>query len=255
MQKQEGTVATATNTSHGTNDCGMNTATPSYISDPLVSFMADTKAYHGKPDAGVVTNSMKSKSYKLVNVPISRLVNCVSRGYTFMCGVYEDNAWNSQIEGQQLFCLDFDNDTEVWRRVDSLDGFEDCPRCNIVRAEDDGYFVKCADADGRSMKRPLLEHEPGFISPEGVFKRSLGFGWTPAFIYYSASSSPDNPRFHVVFDNGSMITDKAEIVETIQGLHEDYPECDHSCTNLNRLYFGSLGCEVWPLWDYDFEEV
>jgi len=173
----------------------------------------------------VIGHGMKPRGYEIADItrrlqrskPIESTAGefCehVKEGRTWTGGCYEptgESGWGRFV-GQQIIGLDIDNTIE----------------------EEAGPGVKA--------KRFLQPGDQGFISEEDIISRSAQYGLEPLCIYPTFSSTPDNPRFRVVFDLRSPISSEEEAREVIDVLLDMFPEADQQCRNPNRLFFGTNG--------------
>ena len=146
----------------------------------------------------------------------------VRHGKTWVGGVYEesDSGWGSFV-GQQVFGMDFDNDTECGK-----------------------------NADGSMRKRPLRPGEAGYLDPLDALRRCLSLDLVPLCLYFtlSATLDPLNYRYRLVFDMGEPVRSQGEAEGVLGTLLEMFPEADQKCRNPNRLFCGSNG-EVIETWE------
>ena len=150
----------------------------------------------------------------------------VAAGKGWIGGAFSDEL--KALDSWQLAALDFDNDTKV--------------------IGDDGKPAK--DAEGHELKRPLLPGEDGFISPFEALDRCESLGITPFAMYKTFNCSKENPRFRLLFDFLEPTNEDALARAVMMTLHDVFPECDHKCTNPNRIYCGTTQtvwaiCEAW----------
>lgn len=173
--------------------------------------LIDKKRYTTKPELfefGAITNRLKKTEPS--DVTEAELCEALRRGQT-ICGCF--TYWSDEPDKLQVFGLDFDNAVEV---------------------------------EGTDDKRPLLPGEDGYIEPIEVMNRCIAHGLEPMAFHTTLSASPDNLRFHVLFDLGEPVEDDV-ITGVIETLLDLFPEADPKCSNRNRLFCGSQGrvCEVW----------
>ena len=71
-----------------------------------------------------------------------------------------------------------------------------------------------------------------------VLKRCGSWNIAPALIYETFSSTPQWLKFRIVFISSEVITDGTQRDLIQLGLQEIFPECDSSCKNRDRLFFG-----------------
>ena len=200
-----------------------------------VTVMLDGVGYAEKPSAHVpeITNRLKRSEPQTLTV--LDFAQAIANGRTWCGGCFERDPskkfGESRFMGQQLFGLDFDNDTELL----------------------DEYGNKVKDESGHIIKRSLMPDESGYLDPwEARIRWARLFHADPLIMYPSMSFSFDgsirgrwNPetkmKYRLVLDVGQLITDQAEARGVIKRLMAAFPECDPKCSNPNRLYFGSGG--------------
>lgn len=76
------------------------------------------------------------------------------------------------------------------------------------------------------------------ISFDEIKHVSESNGLKISFAYHTYSSTEENERFRVVFILEELVTDKFSLGVIIKMMHLIFPECDHSCVNLDRLFWG-----------------
>lgn len=187
----------------------------------------DDVVYTAKPDRaefGRLTNRMKAAKPREVDK--REFLAHIAAGKTFIGGTFDNEL--KTLTSWQLAALDFDNDTTV------LDA--------------DGKPLK--DKDGNTVKRFLQPGEDGYITPLEALERCESLRIAPMVMYQTLNCSTDNPRFRIVFDMGEGITEVDTAEAVVFNLHDAFPECDHKCTNLNRMYCGTdkavwAICEAW----------
>lgn len=181
----------------------------------------DQKGYTRKPTAevGGITERLKQAGGVLLDY--ESFTAAVYRGCTWVPGTFGESKPNDKgkmVWGDfislQVFALDFDNAAKVF--------------------DQDGKPIK-------GKKRPLLPHEPGYLSPTQALDRCRSLGLKPFMLYFSFSARPGWPRYRLVFDLGEPITDEDTARAIIAAVLETYPEADQGCKNPNRLFFGSPG--------------
>lgn len=126
----------------------------------------------------------------------------VTQGYSFTPAVLTGGSKAENWQYQQVFGIDIDNEDKTVKGTH-----------NKVRAVD-----------------PL--------TVEQVLDRCNEWGIKPALIYETFSSTPEWQKFRVLFISGTAITDKQRAANILKSLMEIFPECDQSCKNLDRLFFG-----------------
>lgn len=73
---------------------------------------------------------------------------------------------------------------------------------------------------------------------DDILNRCKSKGLPPVFGYTSFNHSPQEHRFRLVFHTNKLITDKEQRDKIQCALMSVFPECDPSCKNAARLYFG-----------------
>lgn len=126
----------------------------------------------------------------------------VTQGYSFTPAVLAGGSKAENWQYQQVFGIDIDNEEKTVKGTH-----------NKVRAAD-----------------PL--------TVERVLERCNEWGIKPALIYETFSSTPEWQKFRVLFIGEIAITDKQRAANILKSLMEIFPECDQSCKNLDRLFFG-----------------
>lgn len=201
--------------------------------DSLYSVTLDRRGFDRKPEgreiAGITRRMQQSGP---TEVTADELARAIVGGATWCGGCYAPSAkgWG-EFRGARLFGIDFDNDA-------------------VVRDEN-GNPAK--GEDGRTLKRSLLPDESGYIDPWECLNRfNKYFHVDPLMMYESFKFSFDrslegrwNPetrmRYRVIFDAGEVVTEEAEAAKVAESLLQVFPEADQSCSNVNRLYFGTCG--------------
>lgn len=72
----------------------------------------------------------------------------------------------------------------------------------------------------------------------GIKGRCDSIGLGIAYAYHTFSSSDKEEKFHIVFVLEEAEKDPFIIKATLLMLHKIFPECDHSCINMDRMFFG-----------------
>lgn len=183
----------------------------------------DNTPFRRKPKGrgfGALTNRLKAAGG--TEIDAGAFCDHVRQGKTWVGGVYEKSAsgWGSFV-GQQVFGMDFDNDTECGK-----------------------------NEDGSAIKRPLRPGEVGYLDPLDALRRCISLDLTPLCLYFtlSASLDPLNYRYRLVFDMGEPVASQCEAESVIGTLLDMFPEADQKCRNANRLFCGSNG-EVIETWE------
>ena len=102
------------------------------------------------------------------------------------------------------------------------------------------------DCDNHEGDRQLTPSDDGFIWPENIRQRLVSLGFKPLLCHSTAHASKDKIRFRTIFDIGETVTDEAEAREVVALVLKHFPECDQSCKNTNRLFFGAAKCGIYP---------
>lgn len=89
------------------------------------------------------------------------------------------------------------------------------------------------------------------LGPVEALERCEEHGILPELVYFTLSSTPESPRYRLVWVQPSAVKGcvRGQVVKALLAL---FPEADASCTDEARAFLGSNG-EVWPL--YRCEEV
>lgn len=195
----------------------------------------DRVGYSSKPSKGEVariTNRLKASGP--VEVSPIELAEAIANGHTWVGGCFEPSrgGWGPFVS-QRLFALDFDNDTEV--------------------LGPDGKPLK--DEQGHVIKRDLHSGEEGFLDPWAALDRWRSiFDGDPLLMYPSfsfeqvcdLSQPPTKTKYRLVFDVGEAVTIHERAKDVLKKALRLFPEADKSCSNSNRLFFGSCGkVAVW----------
>ena len=182
----------------------------------------DPMRYSSKPspgDVSAITRRMQRAG--AVEVGCEEFCEAVRRGSTFCGGCYEPchDRWGAFCS-MQICAIDVDNSAE------------------IIGA--DGQPVKGA-------KRPLFPGEVNYLDYAGGFERCTDLGLQPLAMYQTMSAREYWPKYRIVLDLGEAIEDEQTAGDVLQTLLGMFPEADQSCSNLNRLFYGSNGT-VWECW-------
>ena len=87
------------------------------------------------------------------------------------------------------------------------------------------------------MQLLVLDFDHGARFDE-IRKKCERLNLPAAFAYHTYSSSEQEEHFRLVFVHEYPIDDPFVIKAAIAMLHKIFRECDHSCTNLDRIFFG-----------------
>ena len=169
----------------------------------MISLQLDNISYTAKPKgaeiAGIKTRLCGCAPRTFT---LQQFAESIIKGQSFTPAVLVGGAKAENWKSQQLFCLDIDNEDKT------VTGKHDKQR----------------------------NSEP--LTVEAVLARCASWGFAPALIYESFSSSPDWQKFRIVFISETVISDR-QTAEKIQlGIMELFPECDKACKNADRLFFG-----------------
>lgn len=187
----------------------------------------DNMCYHRKPnDSDVRAITARLKQMGSREFDAASLAQFVRAGGTFVGGCFEPSSgkWGA-FQSMQVCALDFDNDTSV----------------TYLDRSDPERKTK------RTRKRALFPDEVGYLSPAEAVARCEELGIEPMLLYFTKHNSPTWCRYRIVIDLGEPITDEAEASGIVRTLLSHFGEADQSCSNLNRLYYGSNGTviELW----------
>lgn len=162
----------------------------------------DSKPFKDKPK-GVDIAGIKTRLAESVPrvITVRQLADEVIMGKSFSPAVLVGGSKSDNWKEQQVFCVDIDNEDKTAPKGEKRQSF-----------------------------KPLTIHE--------VFKRCEQWEIAPALIYETFSSSDEWLKFRIVFVSNKMITDGNERDEIQLALMEIFPECDSTCKNRDRLFFG-----------------
>lgn len=197
----------------------------------------DDVGYNSKPTqcVGAITNRMKASGP--TEVTPEDFAEAIRKGRTWSHGTFgpSQGEWGA-FTGLQIVGLDFDNDAVVFRE--------------FVNERGEREYKAVKDMQGHKLKRQLMEHEEGYLDPVDALDRCGQLDLMPLLLYFSMSSrSPDKVKYRLVIDLGELVTDEADAAAIVESLLIAFPEADQSCSNLNRLFFGTHpGGEVWECW-------
>lgn len=197
----------------------------------------DKTGYTSKPTryVGAITNRMKECGPS--EVTPEDFAEAIRKGQTWSHGTFEPSQgeWGKFV-GLQVVGLDFDNDTIMYRKT--------------MNDRGDAVYIPVEDADGHKLKRMLMPHETGYLDPVDALDRCEQLELTPLLLYFSFSAHcPDKMKYRLVLDLGEVVEDEADAAAIVESLLQAFPEADQSCSNLNRLFFGTRpGGEVWECW-------
>lgn len=92
-------------------------------------------------------------------------------------------------------------------------------------------------ADCVAMQLLVLDFDHGCTFAQ-IKKRCDCMGLKMTYAYHTLSSTADEEKFRVVFVCEEVIEDLFIITAVLKILHRIFPECDHSCKNPDRMFFG-----------------
>lgn len=165
------------------------------------TLQTDSVSYKHKPKNNVSEIKPRIAGSAAVSITLDELERRILSGISYTPGVLSGGSKAENWTCQQIFCIDIDNEDKT------------APK-----------------GEKRKSENPLDVAE--------VLKRCENWGILPALIYETFSSSPEWLKFRIVFIGSEVITDgeKRDIIQL--GLQEIFPECDSSCKNRDRLFFG-----------------
>lgn len=169
----------------------------------MISLQLDSIPYTAKPKKAEI-GKLKTRLCSCAprTLTLQQFAESIIKGQSFNAAVLVGGAKAENWKSQQLFCLDIDNEDKT------VTGKHDKQRSS----------------------------EP--LTVEAVLARCASWGFAPALIYETFSSSPDWQKFRIVFISETVISDR-QTAEKIQlGIMELFPECDKACKNADRLFFG-----------------
>ena len=181
----------------------------------MFKFMATNTQYRDKPRG--IAIACARKNMRVVGADETKFCDMIANGHAWTPGVLVGGSTRDDWASQQLIGLDFDN--------------------SIIERDVKPY-----------KKRALRADEAGYISAREVFQRLMDVGITPMCIYYSYSSSKDNPRYRMVLCLDEACEDPDVMHMAIERLLYLFPEADSSCSDIARLFFGTNG-EVHRVWN------
>ena len=89
----------------------------------------------------------------------------------------------------------------------------------------------------------MLDFDDG-IDPLVVLQRCEDCGMWPDALYFTLSSTLENPRFRLVFILSEPTHEVEKFTAVMQGLLRLFPESDQACKDPARMFLGSGG-ELW----------
>lgn len=166
------------------------------------TLQTDSVPYKHKPapkDISAIKPRLASSA--AVSITLDELEKRILSGITYTPGVLSGGSKAENWTCQQIFCIDIDNEDK-----------------------------QSPKGEKRQSKNPL--------DVEEALKRCESWDILPALIYETFSSKPEWLKFRIVFISSEIITDGSQRDFIQLGLQEIFPECDSSCKNRDRLFFG-----------------
>ncbi len=71
-----------------------------------------------------------------------------------------------------------------------------------------------------------------------IKRRCDAMGLSITYAYHTFSSSAEEEKFRVIFVLEELLEDQFVINMLLQMMQAIFPECDHSCKNMDRMFFG-----------------
>jgi len=182
----------------------------------------DPKGYSSKPsdEVGVIKKRLQN-SNTITDISLTELMLKISQGHCISPGVMIGGAKAENWTEQQLFMVDIDNNAD----------------------EDLANKLKIDVSELKAEQRtPILQVNEALQVCE-LHNLPL------AFNYYSFSHSDQKTKYRLCFVMDEVITDtdtRGMIIETLISL---FPQSDKSCTNADRIFYGT-NKEVVPV-DFD----
>lgn len=169
------------------------------------SVQLDTFEYKSKP-AGAEVSKLKPRlaGFEPSTLDISTFAEAVTNGRSFSPAVLSGGAKAENWKSQQLFCIDIDNEDKTAPKGEKKQA--ECP-----------------------------------LDVDEVLKRCEQWSIKPALMYSTFSSSDEWLKFRIAFVCERSITDGSERDLIQLALMEIFPECDTTCKNRDRLFFGGKG--------------
>ena len=161
----------------------------------------DTVHYKEKPKSDISRIKPRTAKTEPLNISAEDFADAVCSGVSFAPGILRGGARAENWVSQQLFAVDIDNEDKT------------APK-----------GTKCCAA------QPLTVEE--------VQRRCSEWEISPFLIYETFSSSDEWQKFRIVFASDRIITDGEQRDRIQRSFMELFPECDVSCKNRDRLFFG-----------------
>lgn len=173
-----------------------------------ITLQTDSIPYRSKPTHNDISLIKPRLSASMpVSITLKELERRILSGITYTPAVLKGGSKQENWQCQQVFCIDIDNEDK-----------------NAPKPKKGEKAVK------RQSEMPLDVAE--------VLKRCGSWNIAPALIYETFSSTPQWLKFRIVFISSEVITDGTQRDLIQLGLQEIFPECDSSCKNRDRLFFG-----------------
>lgn len=181
-----------------------------------IQLSIDTKSYTSKPagaEIGAIRNRLSGKAAAAA-IDIETLANEIQRGKTIQGAILRDKQNENDTDtdkrylGQQLFCVDIDNDIK----------------------NENGEKVKSSTA---------------IETPEHIQRIAAAAGLTPCFIAESFSSGKKDingdtiPKYHVGFAAAEPVKDVSQSRRILFKLIDLFPNADEACKDPARIIFGT----------------
>ena len=92
-----------------------------------------------------------------------------------------------------------------------------------------------------------FDNKDALLDPLQSLERCERLSLKPLCLYFTFSCTAEDLRYRLMFDLNAPIKSEQEARAAIKTALALFPEADQSCSNPNRLFFGSNG-EVWETW-------
>lgn len=91
-----------------------------------------------------------------------------------------------------------------------------------------------------AMQLFVLDFDDGYTFAE-LKRKCDAIGLKITYAYHTFSSTEEKEKFRAVFVCEELVEDKFIIETVLKMLDKIFPECDHSCKNPDRMFFGGKG--------------
>lgn len=91
-----------------------------------------------------------------------------------------------------------------------------------------------------AMQLFVLDFDGGYTFAE-LKRKCDAIGLKITYAYHTFSSTEEKEKFRAVFVCEELVEDKFIIETVLKMLYKIFPECDHSCINPDRMFFGGKG--------------